>query len=670
MVVEKTTVINILILILLLTPVSFIKAQTHIEHIYLECIFKASGFPSKWDQQWGPYVTGIGDQNDDGFNDILVCSGHLDDSSHSRIDLYFGGNPMDTIPDLTFRWPPGMKGNTLEKPASAGDFNGDGYTDFILYRHTDGSIEYVSTAFLFYGGPSLLDTIPDLIFEAKDKWDLFTSRAGIGDINADGFDDICITVQPSRPDLFGCIANIYYGSTNPDTIPDLCLAFDSRFLWLPANYHPGDLNGDGFIDLYMGGKHWNYPNPTTNFVHVYYGGPLLDTPPDVVFDERNDHHLHLTMNFNIVGDVNGDGFDDLAIESKQDTLCNIYYGSPDFDKVSDRYIQAVLWGSFFGYLPAALGDINNDGFDDILTGAYWNMFDWGEVDIFQGQVHMDQSYDIFFPTYISGIGRGSGADIGWCGDVNGDGYDDVLFSANDDRLSTDHPNKARVYIYAGRDSLRSNNTPAITHYWPEQDTILATVKDTLMFILSGNDPYDNDLCRIGWYLNNAHRPGGSPTRYSVIDTFYLDIPYLIDWRGYTKIKPGINEVRGEVVDRLGEEARKWIVFLDTSAVVGIVDDNDMSPYTPELTCRNYPNPFNASTCIQFNLPESKEIAVEIYDMRGQVVFTFGKRTLSEGYNELTWNGRDNFSHELSSGIYFYCIKMKTVTHVGKMLFLK
>jgi hypothetical protein len=607
-------------------------------------------------------VTGIGDQNGDGFNDILVCSGHYDVPALTRVDLYYGGNPMDTIPDLTFHWPKNMEENTLTKPASAGDFNGDGDPDFFLYKDfscVDPDIGPM--AFLYYGG-ALLDTIPDLVFTGQDNVEWFSSYVGIGDINADGFDDVCINVIRR----YESWSNIYFGSANPDTIPDLILPFDAHLLEIPHNYLPGDLNGDGQEDFCVAGDRKISSKTSVSFLNVYFGGAFLDTIPDVIFDERSNPNLHISRDFNIVGDVNGDGIDDLAIATYKDTLAHIFYGSPEFDTVPDCYIKAFTWGSTtsYYYKLTPMGDVNADGFDDILTGSKTNFFGWGEVRIFQGQVNMDQCGDIFFPDYYSGIVRGCGADIGWCGDVNGDGFDDILFSVNNDLYPTDNPNRTWVYIYAGRDSLSSNNAPVIIDSWPLEDTLHATVRDTLLFILSGHDPYDEDICYICWYLNGRFRHG-STYRYWIRDTLFFDIPGMIDWCGFAWLKPGYNKISGMLCDGYGKQFRNWSVFIDTSTAVGIIPDVE-PPQTRQIQVYpNYPNPFNSLSTIKYYLPNQTEVTISIYNLSGQLVQELLNEVKPAGYHTIQWDASNQ-----SSGVYFYQISTGEFRDIKKCVLLK
>ena len=86
---------------------------------------------------------------------------------------------------------------------------------------------------------------------------------------------------------------------------------------------------------------------------------------------------------------------------------------------------------------------------------------------------------------------------------------------------------------------------------------------------------------------------------------------------------------------------------------------------------NYPNPFNPTTRIRYVLPASAEVAVQILNLRGQVVRTLAKGREVAGKHSVTWDGRDDFGRNLASGVYLYRLEAKGpngnhFVKVGKM----
>ncbi len=88
--------------------------------------------------------------------------------------------------------------------------------------------------------------------------------------------------------------------------------------------------------------------------------------------------------------------------------------------------------------------------------------------------------------------------------------------------------------------------------------------------------------------------------------------------------------------------------------------------------QNFPNPFNPSTTISYDIPEGKEaqVVLNVYNMRGQLVRTLVDEVKSEGSYQVQWDGADNFGRRVSSGVYFYRIKAGDFSQTRKMVILK
>jgi hypothetical protein len=106
------------------------------------------------------------------------------------------------------------------------------------------------------------------------------------------------------------------------------------------------------------------------------------------------------------------------------------------------------------------------------------------------------------------------------------------------------------------------------------------------------------------------------------------------------------------------------IFLYNLAPRVGVDNPEMTPTTFFLA-PNYPNPFNASTMIEYSLPESGPVKVDIFDILGRKIQTLVDETQAAGFHQVAWNG-DN----LPSGTYFYRIQAGEKTQTKKCLLLK
>jgi hypothetical protein len=86
--------------------------------------------------------------------------------------------------------------------------------------------------------------------------------------------------------------------------------------------------------------------------------------------------------------------------------------------------------------------------------------------------------------------------------------------------------------------------------------------------------------------------------------------------------------------------------------------------------QNYPNPFNPSTKIEFTLPKSGFVSLDIYDVLGRKVRTLVSEELSSGYKSVIWDGKNEDGEDVASGVYFFQLKVGDFSEPKKMLLLK
>ena len=85
---------------------------------------------------------------------------------------------------------------------------------------------------------------------------------------------------------------------------------------------------------------------------------------------------------------------------------------------------------------------------------------------------------------------------------------------------------------------------------------------------------------------------------------------------------------------------------------------------------NFPNPFNPSTKIAFELPKASHVTLTIYDVLGREVAQIADQSYPAGYSEITWNGINRNGQQISSGVYFYRITAGNWSKVMKMMMVK
>jgi len=382
----------------------------------------------------GSYLAGAGDVNQDGFDDLLVHCYWFDENSgfEERVLLYHGGSDMDLLPDRTFRMPPGNNvfGRCL---AGAGDVNNDGFDDILISAPSSSGWPEIGRVYLYFGGADM-DTTADVVFEGESEPTYGvvaygTSISSAGDVNNDGYDDVIVGALSKVADGGGGAFHVYYGGNEMDNTADLTVhnITGSGFSTIVAG--GGDFNNDGYDDL-LAGAH------LAGTVYVYYGGETVDDITDVTLTGGINGNQFEPLFLSNAGDVNGDEIDDVVfgLNHTGPGAAYVYHGGTPMDTIPDVVIFGDIVGDRFGWSVAGGGDIDKDGYCDVIVGSVGNFNttgvddDQGHIYIYRGGQTMDNEADAVF-TGASAAGEGFGSSVACVGDVNNDDYPDILVGA-------------------------------------------------------------------------------------------------------------------------------------------------------------------------------------------------------------------------------------------------
>ena len=362
----------------------------------------------------GSAVAGAGDLNADGFDDVIVGAPGID-----RVFAYLGGAAgLSTAPAWTIE-DTGFFGDCL---SGAGDVNGDGYDDVILgaSRHTNGQ-EREGRVSLYLGTAEGLSATPAWRTESNERLGgEGESIAGGGDVNGDGFDDVFV----KRGEDPGYVIGFFGSATRPTPVPaEIPVAGGEGGLFGSSIANAGDVDGDGYNDVIVGAHEYVAGEYREGAVYLYQSTPTGLDPSAAWRVESNRFATGFGYAVAGAGDVNGDSFNDIVVGTfhRNGGGAVGYFGGPTgLSMVADWTITGAEGIDDLGESLAGAGDVNGDGYDDVIVGAPVSR----RAYLYPGGATGLASE----PAWTGGTDarEGFGYSVAGAGDVNGDGYGDVL----------------------------------------------------------------------------------------------------------------------------------------------------------------------------------------------------------------------------------------------------
>jgi hypothetical protein len=331
---------------------------------------------------FGYRVVSAGDVNGDGYADLAIgapgaitldSSGHMVlPASPGRVYVYLGSpSGLDATPATSLTGPDGPASFFGDRVDGAGDVNGDGYADLIV--GATGASSNTGRAYLYLGGESGLATAAATILSGADPSGAFGSVAGVGDVNGDGYADIAIGATNASSGAGR--AHLYLGSASGlrVTAAATLASPDGTDVDFGGVADAGDVNGDGYADLAVAALIGVAgPSMYTGRAYVFLGGAsgVASTPATSLTSPDAAAFGTFVAG---AGDVNGDGYADIAVGSPFAAAdighAYVYLGSASG-------LVATPATSLVGPDPLGLfgvvadaGDLNHDGFADIVVGA-------------------------------------------------------------------------------------------------------------------------------------------------------------------------------------------------------------------------------------------------------------------------------------------------------------
>ncbi|WP_425390281.1 cadherin domain-containing protein [Ekhidna sp.] len=375
------------------------------------------------------YARNIGDIDRDGFPDFAVID-------NGFLDIFYGSTNGPSSQPTTLITNSDFGGKDFTDFVS-GNFNGDSFTDVVLMFNDEvvlllgiqNDLEISNWSYAVSGDPGAA-------YEMEIK--------NAGDVNGDGIDDLIVGDADFGSFNKGRVVVFYGNSSGFETEPNWQLTTDLTFDYLGSSVSScGDVNNDGYDDVYL--------RRAAKSIEVYLGSDsglsqssFFSASPS--FEIANNTYFGFGYtSLNKVGDLNGDGFDDIVVGARENRTFGldfndvfIFYGSDngissDYsvaylqnfnDEVSTRNVDN---GYIASYISSQV-DFNNDGFDDLILG--YDEENYNSVQVFFGSINgIPENPDTIWG--FSTFGTEFYDNVEGISDVNGDGFGDIIVTQYD-----------------------------------------------------------------------------------------------------------------------------------------------------------------------------------------------------------------------------------------------
>lgn len=474
----------------------------------------------------------------------------------------------------------------------------------------------------------------------------------LGDINGDGFDDISVSSRSPKGTY------IFLGGQPTDSNPDY-------FLRGPLGPAAAvDLTGDGFIDI-ITSEAIGIPAEEKGTLFFFRGfGDSIATEP---FDSLTLDTGNYRFGWWFVADfVDSDNLADLLISQsiRPDGDQLLLFSGPITGASVPEWLYTIenprqtADGSF------GLIDFDGDGNRDIFVAQFGDQLDSSVLKIFHGPL-----FDTSLATVIAAPITQDSLNQRWfgrhvvnCGDLNADGWDDLLVEYN-----------FATFLYfcgSGADTVFDYRLDHKSVYMARAGDVNG---DGYNDLITGNGDRSASGS-VDIYL-------GGPNFDPYIDDYIVraDLPPLfLEMIGYRV--SSARDFDGDNVDDFIISCQNFahgdpgdvFIFKGSPDIVTEVEGDNIQGLLPEQfdLHQNYPNPFNPTTTIEFDLPQRGHVKLIIFNILGKEVVTLVERELSAGSHSVRWDGRDSDGATVASGIYLYNLLTGNFIDKKKMLLLK
>lgn len=518
--------------------------------------------------QYGVSVAAAGDVNADGYADVIVGANFYDNGQGNEGGAFvYEGSASGTNSTATSVQESNQVNAYLgSSAASAGDVNGDGYSDVIVGAHMyDKGEADEGVAFVWLGGARNPSSSTTTILTSKEFGSLSADAvAGAGDVNGDGYNDIVIGASNyDNGDIDEGVVFVCYGSATGVNFGNKTILeknqANAAFGYSVSG--AGDVNGDGYEDIVVGALNYDVSKNNQGAAFIYYGGSSgINTLPAATL-KHDQAECGFGYSVTHAGDVNGDGYGDIAIgvpfysnvENTEGAVF-VFHGSLSGITTVSKILEGNQPAAQLGVDVSWAGDVDANGFDDILAGA-WN-YDNLEQDegaayvYFGSQIGLNNAPSILECNQANAL---MGSSVSGAGDLNGDGYDDIIIGAP--VYDKDQQNEGAAFVYYGWTAGINVASKVILDFNQADATFGQTVSSA--GDLNG-DGYSDVVIGVPYYDNQETEEGAIiifyGTQTSINNQYYTKFEGNISYAWMGSSVAGAGDVNGDGFSDLIVEA--------------------------------------------------------------------------------------------------------------------
>jgi hypothetical protein len=384
----------------------------------------------------GTSVAGLGDIDGDLHDDVLIGASYAGAANRGAAYVFYGssltsGDYLSSGADMIFNGA-GAAYNLGTSVARAGDFDNDGHADILL--GADGYNVYTGRIYVYSGA----DGSQLFIGDGEETGDYFGTTVAGGDFNNDGWGDLLVGApyNSSGGSTENGRAYLYYGA--PDKLFCNLIGETAGDNYGYSVSGGGDANNDGYMDLIIGAPNYDYGRVSEGRIYVVSG----ETHEYMYIFSGPESDAKFGVSVSWAGDCNNDGYDDIIVGAKD------YSSSQGIAYVYSGLSRSLLHTfpgeaamDYFGSSVAGAGDVNDDSYDDVIIGAPGYDGNRGKAYVYSGLTG-----DLLHSFVGENIEDRMGSAVSGIGDVNSDGFDDVVVGSPNYGL-----NVGFVNVFSGAD---------------------------------------------------------------------------------------------------------------------------------------------------------------------------------------------------------------------------